>query len=660
MNLAITLLVAVSIASIIGTVLQQNQDYGDYVIKFGPFWFEVFRRLGLYDVYSSGWFLSILGFLVVSTSVCLVRHAPVMWREVTRYRDHVQATSLRVLRNHRSWHLQLSADETELVAARLMQGHSYRVRRKQRGETRVLAAMKGRVNRLGYVFTHLAIVVICVGALIDGSLPLKLREQFGDLRVETQNLPVSKVPKDSRLPVGTGAFRGSVTIPEGQEAGVVFLPLRDGYVVQDLPFDIRVDDFRIKHYPTGKPKSFESDISILDPKRDKPVTDTIRVNHPFTYKGYTIYQASFQDGGSRLDIHAWPLKGNVGDARTVDGRVFQNQPLQVAGAKRTLELTDFKMFNVRPNPEGVKTGRKFQNVGPSFTYKLRRPSGEAREFHNYMAPQRIDGASYYLSGVRSSPGESFRYLHIPADDNNSPRRFMDFLARLHDHDAVAAAAKRAASGLLADLSMDDSSLVPRVSHTAEVMIGDLLDGGFQEVQRNVRKRIKAGGDDDKRRQTLMNFSRMVLERTLSEVYRGTIANERKVSASSVDLDDTQRRFFGDALDAVSGIARYGAPVWLQLTGFKQRQAAGLQITRAPGRPVVLLGFGLLIAGVFLLFYVAHRRLWALVIPRNGYTELLLAGVSQRNPEGFRREFEALEANLDRQLDGDGESDRTEG
>lgn len=51
MDLAITLLLTLAVASIIGTVLQQNQAYTDYVIKFGPFWFQVFESLGLYDVY---------------------------------------------------------------------------------------------------------------------------------------------------------------------------------------------------------------------------------------------------------------------------------------------------------------------------------------------------------------------------------------------------------------------------------------------------------------------------------------------------------------------------------------------------------------------------------------------------------------------------------
>jgi cytochrome c biogenesis protein len=53
MNLAITLLVTAGIASIIGTVLKQNEAYQNYIIKFGPFWFDVFNSLGRYDVYSA-------------------------------------------------------------------------------------------------------------------------------------------------------------------------------------------------------------------------------------------------------------------------------------------------------------------------------------------------------------------------------------------------------------------------------------------------------------------------------------------------------------------------------------------------------------------------------------------------------------------------------
>ena len=116
MTLAITLLVALAIASVIGTVLQQNQPYTDYLIKFGPFWHEVFKTLGLYDVYSAGWFLTILGFLVISTSVCIYRHAPTMLRDMRRLRVDVQAKSLRAFHHVEERSVPLPPDDLPMSA----------------------------------------------------------------------------------------------------------------------------------------------------------------------------------------------------------------------------------------------------------------------------------------------------------------------------------------------------------------------------------------------------------------------------------------------------------------------------------------------------------------------------------------------------------------
>ncbi|MBW9249440.1 MAG: hypothetical protein GJU72_10295, partial [Acidithiobacillus ferriphilus] len=40
MRLAVSLLVLLAIASVIGTILNQQQPYEDYALKFGPFWFD--------------------------------------------------------------------------------------------------------------------------------------------------------------------------------------------------------------------------------------------------------------------------------------------------------------------------------------------------------------------------------------------------------------------------------------------------------------------------------------------------------------------------------------------------------------------------------------------------------------------------------------------
>ena len=59
MRFAIALLTVICIASAIGTVVKQGEPLVNYVDQFGPFWAEVFGALGLYRIYSSGWFLKI-------------------------------------------------------------------------------------------------------------------------------------------------------------------------------------------------------------------------------------------------------------------------------------------------------------------------------------------------------------------------------------------------------------------------------------------------------------------------------------------------------------------------------------------------------------------------------------------------------------------------
>ena len=73
MRFAIALLTVICIASVIGTVFKQQEPVNNYVNQFGPFWAELFLALKLNAVYSAWWFLLILAFLVVSTSLCIAQ-----------------------------------------------------------------------------------------------------------------------------------------------------------------------------------------------------------------------------------------------------------------------------------------------------------------------------------------------------------------------------------------------------------------------------------------------------------------------------------------------------------------------------------------------------------------------------------------------------------
>jgi cytochrome c biogenesis protein len=119
------------------------------------------------------------------------------------------------------------------------------------------------------------------------------------------------------------AFRGNVMLPEGAAANFVFLRLRDGFVLQELPFAIELKDFQVAYYDTGQPKSFVSQVRIHDREHlgDQPLEATIRVNHPLVYRGYAIYQSDFGDGGSKLELRAWPLTAAGAGTGAAQGEV---------------------------------------------------------------------------------------------------------------------------------------------------------------------------------------------------------------------------------------------------------------------------------------------------------------------------------------------------
>ena len=637
MDLAITLLLALAVASIIGTVLQQNQPYTDYLLKFGPFWFEVFETAGLYDVYSALWFLAILTLLVISTSVCLIRHTPTMLKDMWNLRTHVQEKSLQAMHHKDQWTV---ASPSEVTLSRLeaeLAKQKFRVRQTPKSGETLISAMRGGMNRLGYISTHMAIIIICVGGLVDSNPLLKLAVWQERIKIETRDLPTNKVPAESWLPVGSHPFRGSIHIPEGRSSEVAFVAMRDGYLVQKLPFRLEVKDFRIEHYATGQPKSFETDLVVHDADLAEPLIATISVNHPLIYKGYAVYQASFSDGGSEVTLEAFPLDNNAGNQPvTFETKVFENRQMHWGEQSLRLEITSFRPFNINPDPTEEEPDR-IRNFGPSFGFKLREDTGEALEYLTYMLPVQRDGRSFYLSGVRSSPAEEFGYLYLPVDDDDSLSEFNHFLQRLHDKYVVEVIAQEMMLETLAAVETSDAQLEQSLQDTLTTLVAMFIRGGFTEVGEFIETSLPETEQD-----TLGSAYLSMLREMLARIYFSGL----EISESE-PVNNAQLLFLQDAVDAIGSLQRYGSPVFFLLSDYVHVEASGLQIARSPGKPVVYLGCALLIIGIFLLFYLPQRRFWVIVKENKSGSDLLLAGMSNRNPREFDTFFKHISQTLRR-------------
>lgn len=634
MNLAITLLVVVAIASIIGMVVPQNQPYSDYVLQFGPFWFKVFQALGLYAVYSTGWFVAILAFLLLSTSVCVLRNGPGMLREMTQFRLGVQLKSLRLMREHVEQETSVGIDAVQARAERLLHNHGYRVRQSDAGGVMVLAAMKGASNRLGYLLTHVGLVVILLSGVIDGNLPVQVDMALHGLRVETRNLPLSRVPADHWLGSGTLAFRGDVNIPVGDTTDALFIDWGKGYLVQQLPFTLTLKKFTVERFASGPPKDFVSEVVVHDPSTGQTVQAQVSDNHPLMFHGYDIYQTSFGDGGSLLHFRLWSFDG--GGARRISGHVFGHYTLDTAAGPRTLVLDNFHRYNVIDADFG-HPGRALDR-GPSVRFKLRKPDGVALEYLNYLRPQRIDGQRFYLSGVRSSPAQEYRFLRIPADPGGGIRQFMQLATALHDP----AARRRAVAAAEVDAAQLFPGKAPafgrRFSGALDGLLKTFADGGYPALFERIQKQVPKA-----HRKTVAAVSLGMVDLAVAQLYRQVLIHD---GARVNGLSAGQRKWLKAALPALGALPEYGAPIYLQLTGFHQRQASGLQITHYPATPAAFIGAAMLMLGILLMFFVAHRRLWLRLEPRaHGGTRVLFAGVSNRDRLAFARQFAQLREKL---------------
>ena len=637
MNLAITILVAIAFASVIGTVLQQNLPYNDYIIKFGPFWHEVFQSIGLYNVYGAVWFLVLLLFLVLSTSVCVYRNTPTMLRDMRQFRLNVKEKSLRLMKNSRSWSTTNNSEETENTLGYFLNLKGFRIRTKEHEDHRVIAGMKGAWNRSGYIFTHVGIIVLCIGSFLDGGFGLTIKEWTGRIIPETRDIRADQVPTTARLkPNDSIAFRGSISLQEGTASNIVFLNVRDGYLVQELPFRVELKEFRIEHYQSGMPKSFESDLIIHDDQLEKPIEQTISVNHPLIYRGYAMYQASFGDGGSNLSLRAWPFHSKKIKTLDINLAVKEKRVLDTLAGKYTLEVDDFKVFNIFPTSEKekIETAKQFKNFGPSFTFKVRDASGAANEYHNYMLPITQDERRFFLTGMRSTVAEPFRYLHIPADKEDSLDRFMAFHAFLHDQTKVKRIAQSSVRSAMSEANKNDKKLQAEVVKSMMRLLTLFNQGGYVAIDKDIKEKVPKD-----RQVNVAKAYVKILQNLLQNTFLALLQQEGVKPKDGVSAEDTL--FFEDAISAFAGIGAYGSPVYFQLAEFKQRESSGIQITRHPGQNIFYLGCLMLILGIFMMFYISYQRVWIVLKPEEDELKIIFAGSGNRDQRDFEKIFDEL-------------------
>lgn len=659
MRFAISLLTVLAIASVIGTVVKQNEPFNAYLNQFGPFWFPIFEKLGLYAVYNAGWFLVILAFLVISTSLCILRQSAPMLREMRSFREHAREVSLQQFAHRAELPGGLPTAEAQARVTAYLAHSGFASRIDTRPDGVLIAAKQGSAGRSGYFLAHGAIVLICIGGLLDGNLPLKLQMWLGDKHPTSGNQLIVDIPASARLDETNWSYRGNMFIPEGRSTNVAVLNVGDGILLQALPFSISLQKFHIDHYENGMPKRFASAIVVTDQASGESFAHTIEVNRPLEYRGVSIYQASFDDGGSLLKIAGRNmLTGAAMPVLNIEGRVGETLQLKHPRFSYALELTGFTPFNVEDMGErapsqddgiagltrhlgsGARTGddrRDLRNIGPSFTFKLRDEAGQAREFKNYMLPIQVDGRWYLYTGTRASQAEAFRFLRLPVDEDGRIDTWFAIRDLLFDPSQRQRLAARFAQASLNE-HQQRSDTHARLIETAVNTLALFSERGYESIGTFIEKSIPPA----ERERAAEVFVR-ILQGIVWEAWQ--LAREQ-AGMAPVTIDEARAAYLRDTMAALSDSLFYDAPLYLQLTGYEQVQATVLQVTRSPGKPLVYIGSLLLVLGVFAMLYIRERRLFVLLKHHgNGLVTMSSNRKAIDVDETFERHASALRALL---------------
>jgi len=361
-KLAIVTLIVLASTSILGTIIEQNQPPEKYHQIYEDWAFALLDRLNMFDMYHSVWFLLMLVLFTVNLSCCTIDRFPKMLKVVRNPRTKLDENLEKTLSLSDRWKKKGTLPEWAGKYSEALSSSFAKPKVTEADGQVHLYAETGVASRFGVYVTHLSIIIIFIGAIVGN----------------------------------VAGFKGFVNIPEGES--VTKVPVRGGVQIQDLGFTVRCNAFTLETYPSGQPKAYKSDLSVLEGGREV-ARKTIVVNDPLQYKGIWFYQSSYgQAGGVTAQVTVARKDGTPVSMLAL----APNEPVPIAG------------YGV---VRGVNYDQNFQGNGPALQVVVEKPGQPATAFwllqrRPDLDRQRADSLVFSFGGLSS---KMFTGLQVAKD-----------------------------------------------------------------------------------------------------------------------------------------------------------------------------------------------------------------------------------------------------
>ena len=229
--------------------------------NFGPLT-EPMRRVGLFNVVASWWFLTALGLLAISVVVYMANRLPSVWRNVTKPQERVPDSFFDRAANRVAFTMAEATGEGEAVTRleALLRRRRFRVRTFREGDASYLFADRFAWAQLGTFVSHVALIMFLAGGLLSW----------------------------------TGGYTNGLSIAEGTVQPVFPVSHPNQMLVE-------VVDAVAKFDAEGTPLDYRTELVIYQDGRE--VTRGVAtVNDPLDYGGYRFHQAGYFGEGAALRV----------------------------------------------------------------------------------------------------------------------------------------------------------------------------------------------------------------------------------------------------------------------------------------------------------------------------------------------------------------------
>lgn len=327
-KLAWILILLIAVASIAGTLIEQESLYNDwrppamyYPARYGELWGPLFMKLGLTHAYSSLWYVTLIVLLVINLIICSFHRLVPLHRMLVR--PQVWKLPHFILRQE-----VVIEQEGNLVEVEAkLRKRGFKVLRDRES----LYADRGRISRYGPYIIHIGLI-ICAFAAFAKAIP------------------------------GWDETR-DVWIQDGQTVKV-----------PDTNFALKNEKFTVEFYENGAPKLYATDAIVTENGEEK-TRATIEVNRPLAWGGWEIYQSSWmeQPGVAHVQVIS-AFDNSVVTTLALDLRQPQaNYPLP---GGYSMVVKDYLHDFMLDQETGQLVNGSYEIRNPAFRVEFLDPSGK--------------------------------------------------------------------------------------------------------------------------------------------------------------------------------------------------------------------------------------------------------------------------------------------